>query len=58
MFIGWWTLIRNPRKFFRRPSLEGQDFYIVKGKGGEQEKKKEEPLSPLPIPPLSPASNT
>ena len=25
MFVGWWSLIRNPRNPFRRPSLENQD---------------------------------
>ena len=28
MFVGWWTLLRDPRQLFRRPSIGDQDFVM------------------------------
>jgi hypothetical protein len=38
MFVGWWSLIRNPRNPFRRPSLENQEVLRDRRRSSGMEK--------------------
>ena len=35
MFVGWWHMIRNPRGFFRRPSVDNDDLLAGGGTRAE-----------------------
>jgi hypothetical protein len=45
MFIGWWQMVRNPRQFFRRPSLDNENLLA---QGGQRVEAPPEP-EPAPI---------